>query len=275
MLHNRIMIPSAGAEIPLDLYIPHVSEEIDPDVRRPAVVICPGGAYYFRSEREAEPIALRFLTEGFNAFVVQYRVEPNRFPVPQQDAAAAVAWVRAHAQEYHTDPDQIAILGFSAGGHLAGSLSTLWHRADLWKPMNLAPRDVQPNAAVLCYPVISAGEYAHRGSFENLTGSADLSVHADYSVDGWVTENCPPVFLWHTFEDAAVPVMNSLLMAQALAKAGVKTEMHIYPNGAHGSSLCNETTTGIKSPHFRGLDENRDWPEKAARFLRQIFDVRF
>ena len=105
---ERLSIPtSAGAEIALDVYVPAVSKEIDLAVRRPAIVICPAAATSF-SEREAEPIALRFLPEGFNCFVVWYRVAPNRSPLPQQDVAAAVAWVRAHA-ETHTDPDRIAV----------------------------------------------------------------------------------------------------------------------------------------------------------------------
>ena len=111
---ERLSIPtSAGAEIALDVYVPAVSKEIDLAVRRPAIVICPVGGYEFLSEREAEPIALRFLPEGFNCFVVWYRVAPNRYPLPQQDVAAAVAWVRAHAEETHTDPDRIAVMGFS------------------------------------------------------------------------------------------------------------------------------------------------------------------
>ena len=267
MLGERITLHSPdGANIALDAYIPEVTEEIDPNVRRASVVICPGGGYHFKSAREAEPVALRFLAEGFNAFVVWYRVAPSRFPVPQQDLALAVAHVRQHAEEYHCNPHQIAVLGFSAGGHLAGSLGALWHKAELWAP--LTPNDVRPNAMVLCYPVITGGEYAHRGSFENLTGDMDASHHAAWSVDGWVTEHCPPTFLWHTFEDASVPVENAYLMAQALARHGVLTELHVFPHGGHGASLCNEQTSGVRNPQLV-LKDNAAWPGWAARFLRQ------
>lgn len=268
MIHQRIMIPSSnGTEFPMDLYIPQVSDQVVSNPTRPAIVICPGGGYHFCSEREAEPIALRFLMHGFNTYVIWYREKEadELFPKPQQDAAAAVAYVRAHAQEHHTDPDRIAILGFSAGGHLAGSLGVLWHRGELWQPMNLTPEQVKPNAMVLCYPVISGGKDAHRGSFNNLTGTEDLSVHEEYSLEKLVTENCPPAFLWHTFEDSAVPVQNSLLMAHALAEHKVLTELHIFPHGSHGASLCSELTG---ENHI--IPEAQQWPELAARFLKDV-----
>lgn len=141
MLGGSVYIPSShGAQIRVDCYVPHVSREIDPKVKRPAIVVCPGGGYRFCSEREAEPIALRFIAEGFNVFVVWYRVHesdaPGKdhdarnwysespdhvFPMMQYDAGAAIAYVRSHAKEQHTDPNRIAVLGFSAGG--------LWQRA--------------------------------------------------------------------------------------------------------------------------------------------------
>ena len=264
MLHEQVLVPSSrGAQVCMDVYVPRVSREIDPGIRRPAIVICPGGGYTFCSEREAEPVALRFLTEGFNVFVLWYRVGAaqgdevrahdaaawydraagNTFPLPHHDAAAAVAYVRSHAAQWHTDPDRIAIMGFSAGGHLAASLCGLWQRAELWQELGLAPEDVRPNAAVLCYPVICADEDAHRGSFVHLSGTQDVSAHQQYSVLNWVSGDYPPTFLWHTFADQSVPVKNSLRMALALADAGVLTEVHIYPKGRHGLSLCNDQTS--------------------------------
>lgn len=271
MFHEHLLIPSSGgAQIALDAYVGARSCEMRFDRRRPAIVICPGGGYRFCSEREAEPVALHFLAQGFNTFVVWYRVAPNRFPVPQQDAAAAIAHVRAHAGEYNIDPDRIAIMGFSAGGHLAGSMGVLWHRAELWQEMGLTPEAVRPNALVLSYPVITAGPDAHRGSFENLTGSKDVADHQAYSLETLVTENCPPAFLWHTFDDRSVPVNNSLLMAQAMARVGVTAELHIYPHGTHGSSLCTALTdVSIENP-IHTIPEAQVWPNEAARFLKAI-----
>lgn len=289
-MFERVYVPSSrGAQIPMDVYVPRVSREIEPDIRRPAIVICPGGGYAFCSEREAEPVALRFLAEGFNVFVVWYRVgeaegdeyrdadaaqwyqksKEHVFPLPQHDAAAAIAHVRAHADAWHTDPDRIAVMGFSAGGHLAASVSGLWHRAELWQELGLSPQDVRPNAAVLCYPVIVADRDAHRGSFVHLSGSEDIAQHAQYDVTNWVTENYPPTFLWHTFTDDSVPVQNSLRMGLALANAGVLTEMHIFPKGRHGLSLANTMTCAAADTSLQ-VEECAQWPAQAARFLKNL-----
>lgn len=271
MQYQRVELPTLeGGSIPMDMYIPHVSEAIDPHPRRTSVVIYPGGGYHFVSEREAEPVALRFAAAGFNTFVVWYRVAPQvHFPTPQQDAASAIAYVRAHAEELHCHPDRIAVLGFSAGGHLAGSMGVMWNREELWAPLGLTAQQVRPNAMVLCYPVITGGEYAHRGSFECLSGSENLSDHTPFSLETLVTEQTPPTFLWHTWDDGSVPVENTLLMAMALRRAGVQGEVHIFPHGSHGASLADVTTTAVGKPD-KLLPDCAEWPGMAARFLRKV-----
>lgn len=271
---ERIAIPSSdGAKISLDLYVPSVSAEVDLNMRRPAIVICPGGGYRMLSEREAEPVALHFLAEGFNCFVVWYRHAPERYPRPQQDIASAVAYVRSHADELYTRPDAIAVMGFSAGGHAAGSLGVSWQRAELWQEMGLTPEMVRPNAMVLCYPVITGGEYAHRDSFIALTGSKDIRDHVAHSLEAQVTPNCPPTFLWHTFTDNAVPVQNSLLMAKALHQAGVNAELRIYPFGRHGTSVATEQV--YPADVLPEIDPDiRTWCALAAGFLKKTFEKR-
>lgn len=266
MNHQRVTLATG---VPMDVYVPHASGQVDPNVRRPSIVICPGGGYQHLSEREAEPVALRFLMMGFNCFIVWYRLAPNTYPAPQQDVAAAVAWVRQHADEYHAAPEKIAVMGFSAGGHAAGSLGVWWPRAELWQPLGLTPEDVKPNAMVLCYPVITGGEFAHRGSFVNLSGTEDVSAHAAYSLDESVTADTPAAFLWHTWTDGAVPVENTLMMAAALRRHGVTAEVHIFPFGSHGLSLANELTSSHDYPE-QNVPECTAWPELAARFLRQV-----
>ena len=289
MIHERVQVPSSqGTQIHMDVYVPYASKDLDPHIRRPAIVVCPGGGYRFCSEREAEPIALRFLAEGFNVFVIWYRVNKPEgywrdhdasqwyhastdhvFPLMQHDAASAIAYVRSHAEQYHTDPDKIAIMGFSAGGHLAASVSALWHHADMWEELGLTPEQVRPNAAVLCYPVIVSDKDAHRGSFENLTGTTDPVAHAHVDVLNWVDEHFPPTFLWHTFTDPLVPVQNSLRLALALANAKVSTELHVFPRGGHGLALANEITcTSLNT--IMPVEDCAIWPQLAARFLKNL-----
>jgi len=289
-MFERVYVPSSrGAQVAMDVYVPRVSREIDPDIRRPAIVVCPGGGYEFCSERESEAIAIRFLTEGFNVFVLWYRVGAAKgdekrdheaakwyqksaehiFPLPQHDLAAAVAHVRANAAKYHTDPDRIAVMGFSAGGHLAASVSGLWHCAEIWEELGLTPEDVKPNAAVLCYPVIVSDQDAHRGSFVHLSGREEIAQHAQYDVTKWVGEHYPPTFLWHTFTDEAVPVKNSLRMGLALANVGVLTEMHIFPRGRHGLGLASSITCHADDASMQ-QDECTVWPSLAARFLKSL-----
>ena len=261
MHHQRIQLPHCV----MDTYIPALTTA--PDVKRPAIVICPGGGYGHLSDREAEPVALTFAAMGFNAFVVWYRLAPNRHPAPLHDVAAAVAWVSAHAAEQLGDPDAIAVAGFSAGGHAAGSLGVRWHDAALMAQADLTPEAVRPNALVLCYPVITGGRFAHRGSFVNLTGSEDMAVHQQHSLEALVTPDTPPTFLWHTWEDGAVPVENTMLMATALRRNKVLTETHIFPHGGHGLALAKPLTS--TSP-AQNIPECAKWPEMAVRFLRDV-----
>ena len=260
MKYSRINLPECG----MAAYIP--DESVDCLPPRPSIVICPGGGYAYRSPREAEPIALAFAARGFHCYVVAYRVAPAVHPAPLMDVAHAVAWVRAHAAPNHADPDRIAVMGFSAGGHAAGSLGVSWHDAALLAPAGLTPEQARPNAMVLCYPVITGGEFAHRGSFEALSGSDDRTAHEALSLETKVSANTPPTFLWHTFEDDCVPVENTLMMASALRRAGVLTEVHIFPRGGHGLALANPLTSTHPS---QNMPECAQWVDLAARFLQE------
>lgn len=269
MLQKTVMVPTTlDCNVPVDLYVPETCRFVDPDIRRPAVVVVPGGGYSHLGEREMETIAMRFMAHGFNAFVVRYRFAPYRFPAPQQDVAAAMGYIRAHAAELHTDPDRIALIGFSAGGHLAGFLGVQWQNADLWAPLGLTPEDVKPNALVLSYGVLTYGEFAETSSYEYLTGSTDPKVHEELSVVKHVSEKCPPTFLWAPFNDTVVPVENTLEMAMALSRYKIHTEVHIYPEGLHGAALCNEQCAGVINPQY-DLPELQGWPELAVKFLKK------
>lgn len=210
---------------------------------RGAVLICPGGGYHFTSEREAEPIALQFNAAGFHAFVVYYSVAPRRHPQPLRDVSRAMCIIRENAGKWHVHPQKIAVCGFSAGGHLAASLGVHWQKPYLQDVSGIQIGLNRPDALILCYPVITSGPYAHRGSFDNLLGANPSQALLDeMSLERQVTAETPPAFIWHTFDDVGVPVENSLLFASELRIHRVPFELHIYPEGPHGLSLATEET---------------------------------
>lgn len=235
---------------------------------RGAVLICPGGGYGFTSRREAEAVALQYTAAGWHAFVLYYRVAPARHPKPLMDLSRGVALIRAHAQQWQVDAGRIAVCGFSAGGHLAASLGVHWQKDELWQAAGGERGCNRPDALILCYPVITSADKAHRGSFDHLLGpDPDAALLHMLSLEHHVGPHTPPAFLWHTFNDQAVPVENSLLFAQALRRHDVPFEMHIYPDGPHGLSLATAETAEREdqvNAHVAG------WMNLSIAWLRQL-----
>ena len=225
----------------LHTYVIDNSPEVDMDRVRPSIIICPGGGYGFTSDREAEPVALAFAAEGYNAFVLRYSVSPSHYPQQLLEVSAAVAYVRRMAKIWHVDTDKIIVCGFSAGGHLAGHLGVSWQEQFIQDALELKEAENKPNAMILGYPVITSGTFAHEGSFRNLLGESYETDKEKVSLEVLVSEFTPPAFIWHTFEDQAVPVENSMLFAQALKKYNIPFELHIYPKGGHGLSPVSYT----------------------------------
>jgi len=174
--------------------------------------------------------------------VLDYRVKPYRYPAPQQDAARAVRHVRVHAAQYGVKPDRIAVLGFSAGGHLAASAGVWWDAGDPGSGDPVERVSSRPDAMVLCYPVIQLfGALHHGGSAVNLLGedrARDAAFRRALTPSLHVTKDASPAFLWHTADDGAVPVGNSIRMFEALRRAGVRAELHVFPKGQHGLGLA-------------------------------------
>ncbi|HHV43186.1 MAG TPA: alpha/beta hydrolase [Firmicutes bacterium] len=207
-----------------------------------AVIVCPGGGYAVKAPHEGEPIAQWLTSLGIVAFVLDYRVAPHRYPAGLLDVRRAVQYVRSRAQEWAIHKDKIGVLGFSAGGHLVSSLGTVTAPLETGCRDEVAEEDYLPNALILCYPVIALfGKYAHRGSATNLLGpEATEDQRLGLSTHRLVTPQTPPTFLWHTADDAVVPVENSLMFAEALSENKVPFELHIYPHGPHGMGLAEE-----------------------------------
>ena len=263
MRTETVYIEENGCTATLSTYLLDESHSAAPHKRR-GMLILPGGGYQFVCEREAEPIALKYLAVGYNCFILRYTVAPDAvFPTALRQAAKAMQCIRAHADEWNTDPEHIAVMGFSAGGHLACSLSVLWNEPCV---TDVVPaKEARPDALILSYPVISSGVFAHRGSFDCLLADKkDDQKMLDYvSLEKRVHPAVPPTFLWHTFADELVPVENSLLFATALRQNKVPFEMHIFPDGKHGLALATEETGDVQ-------ERCEDWIALSIKWLKGL-----
>ena len=253
----------------LHTYVVDNSPEIDRDRVRKSIIICPGGGYGFTSDREAEPVALAFAAEGYNAFVLRYSVGSARYPQQLLEVSAAVAYVRRMEKEWHIDSNKIIVCGFSAGGHLAGHLGVAWQQQFIQDTLELNEAEHKPNAMLLGYPVITSGVFAHEGSFRNLLGEVYEKDKEKVSLELLVSEKTPPTFLWHTFEDTAVPAENSMLFAQALKKYNIPFELHIYPQGGHGLSLCDQRSAKLEADYLMNSHVGT-WFKLAIEWIEQL-----
>ena len=211
---------------------------------RPVMIIAPGGGYRFVSPSEGEIVARSFFEKGWQCFVLTYSINMldlsplNRQPL--HDISRAVRFVRKNAAAFSLDPEKLAVCGFSAAGHLCASLA-VHHKDDVEENPAYCGFSNKPRAAVLSYPVITAGEFAHRDSFTALLGTDASEDMLHYmSLETQVTEDTVPCFLWQTATDELVPVENSYLMAAALKEKGVPFAHHVFTDGAHGISVATQ-----------------------------------
>lgn len=272
MIHEIIKIQVSGSEVFGELYTYFLdnSVEINPERKRPVVLICPGGGYHFTSDREAEGLAVRFLAMGYHAAVLRYSVAPARYPEGLLQLAKAVLLLRERAEEWHIDKNKIVVQGSSAGGHLAASLGVFWKKPFLAERLGTDSQNLRPNGLMLNYPVITSGEKAHKGSFLNLLGEdcKDEALWKEMSLETQVTKDVPKTFLWHTAPDDTVPVENSLLFFSALHALDIPAELHIYPVGGHGLGLASEET--MNSSGYGVQRECQSWISLAEEWMRNL-----
>lgn len=251
---EQLDLPGGGL---LTVYLRDCVETMPLAMERPLVLVVPGGGYSHVSAREGDPVALQFAAAGYHTAVLRYAVgDDAAHGLPLRQLVSAIGLVRQHAAAWHVQPDKIAVCGFSAGGHLALS-------GAVWEIPGMADQP-RPNALLLAYPVVTAGEYAHRGSFVQLSGTQDIAAHQRFTLEDKITPATPPVFVWHTMEDETVPVENTLLLLSALHKAGVPCEAHLFEKGRHGTS--------ISTPEVDADSAHRNrWVQLAVEWLNDTF----
>ena len=241
----------------LTVYLRQSTDRMPNAIDRPLVLVVPGGGYTHVSAREGDPVALQFAAAGYHTAVLDYAVcEKAQDDLPLRQLAQAIGLVREHAAAWHVLPEKIALCGFSAGGHLALSGAVRDLPGETAQP--------RPNAVILGYPVVTAGEYAHRGSFEQLAGSTNRAAQQAFALEDKITAETPPVFVWHTMEDQTVPVENTLMLLAALRRAGVSCEAHLFEKGVHGTSI---STAEVNRPSRH----RHHWVELAVEWLNDTF----
>lgn len=262
----------------LDVYIQDESPEITLSHMRPFVLVCPGGGYFMTSDREADPIALAYLADGFNAGVLRYSVGDDAcWPGPNVDLSNAMRIIRENALRWHTDAHKIAVCGFSAGGHLAAMQGVHWNDSDVMRLSHCYGGENRPDAIILAYPVITSEGKTHRDSINQVLrkyieagDEKELTKMISYvSAEKNVGNHTPPCFIFHTCQDPLVPVYNSLSFASALENEGIDFELHIFERGTHGLAMCNHTT------HLEGASFNDSdaalWISMSCKWLWKHF----
>ena len=287
-------------DVTLACFIHKPSLELFGSKKRPAVLICPGGGYRFCSDREAEPVALRFAAMGYHAFILRYstysgftgknnvdemqQIPEIEHPSPLRDLGKAMLTIKKHADEWLVDENKIITIGFSAGGHLCAMYATNWYKPVLSEHFKEDSEKFKPAAAILCYPLTDLVEInkqinseinqGRKGTFEIvnkiITGtiSPSLEIMEELSPTRQVNEKTPPMFIWTTQDDTIVPVQQILLMGNALAEKGIPFEMHIFEEGVHGLSLASQITANNKN--YLNYDAAK-WIDLAEAWLLKRF----
>lgn len=268
MIRKSFKFEVLGHEIELHAYTEENAKGKD------SVLIFPGGGYaHLSTEREGVAIAKAYYERGLNAFVLHYAVGSEyKYPSHLTDASFAITYLKAHSEEFGIDPDRIFTVGFSAGGHLSGSVAILHKDPEVLSYLGINKGDNKPCGSILAYPVVSAKTATHTGSFVMLSGKsfADITeAEKDkLSLEANVDEDSAPVFIWHTSTDTAVPVIGSLKLAEAYYSMGRAVTLHVYPYGPHGIALANRETSDGNAEWIQPLAEG--WVDESVRWIKAV-----
>ncbi len=268
MKTERIYLNDSDDRVYIDTYVCGIP------TKRDAILVIPGGAYReVCASREGEPVALAFVARGYNAFVLNYRVgkEGDVFPKQLTDAGRAMLYIRKHAEEFNVNPERVFAVGFSAGGHLCASISTMYNFPEAIEEFGEEVARIRPTGAILAYPVTSLLENTHLNSFKNLLGHPD-GVFTDgererYSIERNIGEHTAPLFIWHTAEDKAVPPEASLRLGYEMAKRNLPFMLSLYPYGPHGISLGTKESATTPE-HIQPIAP--EWVSQADAWMKTL-----
>lgn len=267
MIQEKIFFDKNDDRVFLDVYAVN-DQSVAP---RDAVLIIPGGAYSGVSAREGLYTALAFIARGVNAFVLTYSVGQDAvYPRQLLDAGRALKHIKENADKYHVNSARIFALGYSAGGHLLGTLTTLHGIAE--KELGLPSDYLKVRGSIFCYPVISAFGKTHAGSFKNLM-KKPLEEYTEeekmlLSIEKNINENTPPAFIWHTSQDYGVPISGSLALAEAYFNVKVPVELHIFPYGPHGIAMATESSSDGKEAFIQ--PRAQIWIDEALKWMKGL-----
>jgi acetyl esterase/lipase len=283
MIIEEIKLQEGISEASLTAYLQASTYDSHELTGSPAVIVCPGGAFLGYTEKEAEPVALRFISEGYQAFVLKYSIgDMARFPAPIIDAAKAVWLVREHAVLWGINPDNISLCGFSAGAYVAAALGAMWQEAYLAKALNVEKNSFKPNALILGYPILDLYRFRENNQDKSqemntliemmsrcIYGSATPTETEimEWDLKSNITTGYPPTFLWTTVEDSLTNVEQSLEFIRKLAAKGIRFEYHLFEKGVHGSSLGNKMA-GFSEDAISKLGNTPKWIELALKWLK-------
>lgn len=269
MLHERVYLDPSDERVYIDTYVVN-----DKSHKHPAILVIPGGGYCnVCTDREGEPIALAYLAHGFNAFVLNYRVGDGEvYPHQLIDASRAIVHIRENADKYAIDPKKVYAVGFSAGGHLAGSLAIMHDESEVLSTLGVERMANRPDAVILAYPVVSTAHKTHARTFEVISGKrfCDLTDEdkARLSLELRANSDSAPMFIWHTAEDQIVPVDGTLALTQRYVDLGLRVNMRLYPYGHHGVALANSITKRDYPYSVQPLAEA--WVDDSVAWLKTL-----